>query len=149
MAMPQKIRPMMVRTLIEANQNSAGKENRRERGQRRGRDGARAGRQAGRTFAIATAAEQVDDDDDDERDRDPGSVVDRARPVLDENGDGGELDGQDDEPVVGVVEREGEGPRGVDEAVGEGDVASLDRQVRAHLAEADHDGEADGAHDRV
>lgn len=53
-------------------------------------------------------SEQVDDDDDDEADGDPDSVVDRRDPVVDEDGAGGQLGGENDEPVAerGGEERE-------------------------------------------
>lgn len=71
-------------------------------------------------FALGVGAgtEEVDDNDDDEADGDPQGVRVGGGPVVDEDGAGGKLGGENDEPVVRVVKGKSESPRGVDEAVG-------------------------------
>jgi hypothetical protein len=118
------------------------------------------------TLSVDTCAKHVDDDDNDEAEGDPQTIeLDAFGPVVDENGGGGELGGQDDRPVVPVVPAESERQSRVDESAGEGDVSTGNGQVGDHLSEGDlvairadpndcrvathHDTVADGTHKGV
>lgn len=83
-------------------------------------------------FAVSPRSKQVDDNDDNEGDGDPDSVRVGGRPEVDQHGDGRDLGGQNDEPVVSVVEGESESPSRVNKSVGERKMTSLNRKVRDH-----------------
>jgi hypothetical protein len=100
-------------------------------------------------LGVSTGTEEVDDDDNDETHGDPNTVGDSLVPVVDQNGGGGKLGGENDGPVVPIVPTHGETESGVDESRSESDWSSWNRQVRDHFTEGDHGSETDGTHESV
>lgn len=86
-------------------------------------------------LSVTADTEQVDGDDHDIEEGNPSGGVDIRLPEFDCDGSGDDFEGQDDEPLHGVVPTHGEAPGGIDEAGGVGSEGTSDGEEDGHLTE--------------
>lgn len=97
-------------------------------------------------FRLAVTADtaQVDGDDDYDEDGDEDTDIDTRVPIINDDGRRRELEGEDDEPLHGVVPTHGETPGRIDETGREDGERTLDGEHDGHLSQCVDDGEQHG-----
>lgn len=100
-------------------------------------------------FTEGAGTQKVDDDDNDTGDGDPYGIVDLVVPVVDEDGGGGQLSGEGDDPIVPVIPAHRKSHGWVNETSGEGHLTTGYGEECGQFAQGQHDGDADGRDDDV